>query len=180
MTALTDAMVAGFAAASPALGADSPPITSYPSFQLDFEETAGAGHYDKSAPIPPGWGVGGMKAHYDALFDATTSVLRAGDTGMATRYLNDVNLADDSPFANGVGPYNLAAGQGPCFSVGGAGDADMKDAHGDPFWPFYADGDTFSARLTTTGAGGGTGRLSLVVELVPLPSTALLAVKTPA
>ena len=98
----------------------------------------------------------------------------AGDTGNSTRYLDAYNPAQDA-----IKSYDLGAVNGNGFFGFGNGNDNPQEPDGaTTLWPYYASADTLTIALTTSGAGGTTGRATIIVFFVPLPATAITAVKS--
>jgi hypothetical protein len=149
------------------------------SFQTRlFTETPGAGTYAATFAVPAGTLVGEVwLLPLAAPWDATTAVLAMGDTAEPAGYFGAVDL---------VG--GLTGAYDPTTPVSGVnfqpfGNAPGMAAYWQSDWfqsvapgVLYESADTITASVVTTGAGGSTGRL-LVVLLAVAPVT-VAATKT--
>lgn len=123
---------------------------SVKSRRITFTETAAAGVYTGTVTIPAGGVIHSVAWETSAAWAADTTVLDLGYTGALTAYGSDVDV-------DGVGGDQ----------VFGLDTEDPDD---------FAAGTVFTAALTTTGAGGTTGRSAVTVEY-SVPPTATAATK---
>lgn len=126
------------------------------SRRITFEETAGAGVYTGTLVIPAGGVVHSILTETTAAWDAATTLMDAGYTGNLTSFSSAVDV-------DAAG--NNAAVEG--WSNGGA----MLPGEG-----YFAAGTTLTFAVTTTGAGGTTGRMFIVVTY-SVPPAASAAIK---
>jgi hypothetical protein len=115
-----------------------------------FVETAAAGVYTYQLAIPAGGVIHSVAWETTAAWDADTTTADFGFTGTLTAYGNDVDV-------DGVGGDQ----------VFGLDTEDPDD---------FAAGTTFNAVITTTGAGGTTGRTQVTV-VYSVPPTGTTATK---
>jgi hypothetical protein len=149
------------------------------SFQTRlFTETPGAGTYTATFAVATGTLVGEVwLLPLAAPWDATTAVLAMGDTAEPSGYFSGVDLVggltdayDPTAPANGVNfqPFGAAAAPWAYHA------ADWFNGVAPGI--VYASDDTLTISVVTTGPGGSTGRL-LVVLLAVAP-VAVAATKT--
>ncbi len=126
--------------------------------EMTFTETAAAGTYT-GVPVAVPSGARLVDAEWEttATFDADTAVLDVGHTGDADAFIDGKNVKTAGRgVMDGTGLVGLSAG-GQGYKFTGA--------------------DSITAVLVTTGTGGATGRLRLLLTLSQ-PSTATAAVKS--
>lgn len=123
--------------------------------RVTFTETAGAGIYTASVVLPAGAFIHSAQYETTAAWDADTTLLDMGFTGGLTSYANAVNVDGTGDVAHG-------------WSGGATGPLEADS--------YFAAGTTFSAVVTTTGAGGTTGR-GVATLVYSVPAAAAQAVK---
>ncbi len=122
--------------------------------RITFTETAGAGVYTGEVVIPAGGVVHSIEAKTTADWDATTTLLDLGYTGALEFW--EAN--------SGIG------GNGTTRPEGWSNGSNM------PSPSYFPAGTSVVAEITTTGAGGPTGRTSVTV-VYSVPPAATAAVK---
>ncbi len=148
-------------------GGGSQPLGYLAQRVLTFAETPGAGTYTASLVLPAGAHVLEVVAFTIAgPWDADAAVLDTGDTAFPQGYFKAGDLvgqmvhAYDPPTSVGEADSWVD----PQYGDWGGGIPDYVEICG---WysgkavsgVFYPAGDTITATITTTGAGGATGRL---------------------
>lgn len=166
-----------------------------------FTETAGAGTYTATVPVTAGTVVNEIRLYNLASWDADTALLGIGDTENPAGYLDGSSADIKAAFSEvynpvGAGFADIPAsamstwtsqadplfGSGYAGGAGGAlGGANLGTTTGTAaeagLGVRYASDDTITLTLTTTGAGGASGRL-LVKVIYFAPVTAQNAVKS--
>ncbi len=168
-------------------GGDSQPTNySLGKTILEFQETAGAGLYTATFDIPEGAMIGDVRCYaLSGAWDADTAVLEVGDDNESAGFINGSDLVSAL-----VGPYDpTAALSEPPYSYDSwAANNTGVSAGYDRNWAFgtdnrdagipYSNAGTFTATVTTTGAGGTTGALRIEVMGYGLPAETISAVKS--
>jgi hypothetical protein len=130
---------------------------SFLAESITFTETAGAGEYSGEVVLPVGAVLFEVTWQTTAGWAADTAALNVGDGGSATAFINGDDVKSVAYMSS---------------SYDSKIDA-ITENDGAPSPVPYASGDTITAILTTTGAGGTTGRsLVTVFYIVPTSSAA--------
>lgn len=144
-----------------------------------FSETPGAGTYTALLPLQAGSTVLGILLFaLAAPWDATTVVLDIGDSNDPTGYASGMDLHSVLDFAYAI-PGQVATSSNTWSNGDFGGSYSETLAFSAPSGPgvFYPTDDVMAAVVTTTGAGGSTGRMLMqVITLAPvIPSNAAKA-----
>jgi hypothetical protein len=163
----------------------SQPLNTLGRTIVTFEETAGAGTYMATIPVPANTAIWGLLAIAVADFDADTVYLTVSDVlSGAGSYFDDLPWKDPEVYTlTPIDPFNPGDAGNSYESEDNAGNTYMsamafpfENHHMNPGFIYFAE-DTITVELVTTGVGGATGRGQVWLIGFGVPAETIVAVK---